>query len=149
MTLSDDFYGVLSISPSANAAEIKAAYHRALLAHHPDKRSQSTPRPNPVDIDVLKQAFTTLHSPELRKAYDAARMTERTRQVPRPAQIVSLEDFANESDGRWTHPCRCGGTYVFVETMLDVGEHLVGCTSCSEVVWAGYELLEEGGQDEA
>ena len=57
--------------------------------------------------------------------------------------ITKLEEFDEESDSTWTYPCRCGGTYVATEEMLDSGEHLVGCASCSEVVWVGYELAEE------
>lgn len=64
---------------------------------------------------------------------------------PRPAQVISLEEFeerGDAEDGLWVYPCRCGGQYVVTEQMLDAGQHLVGCASCSEVVWVGYELAE-------
>jgi diphthamide biosynthesis protein 4 len=66
---------------------------------------------------------------------------------PRPAQVISLEDFEEVEEGEWKHPCRCGGTYNVAEEDMDAGRHLVGCESCSEVVWVGYELVnDEGGE---
>ncbi len=59
--------------------------------------------------------------------------------------MISLEDFEEREDGEvniWAYPCRCGGRYIVTEEMLDAGQHLVGCASCSEVVWAGYELVD-------
>ena len=143
-----DYYALLSVSPSATHTEIKAAYHRLLLASHPDKRAFETTGDG-IDIGLLKEAFRTLSTPELRADYDKLRRFNEKQLGPRPAQVVSLEEFDEESDSRWTYPCRCGGTYVVTEEMLDAGQHLVACASCSEVVWVGYELAEmegEGGQ---
>lgn len=74
---------------------------------------------------------------------------------PRPAQVVSLEDFTQlqydvELEDVWEYPCRCGGTYRISESDMDKGMHLVGCRSCSEVIWVGYELVseEEGDRGE-
>ncbi|KAI0778822.1 hypothetical protein BD413DRAFT_705714, partial [Trametes elegans] len=138
-----DYYDLLAVSTSASAADVKAAYHRALLASHPDKHG-ATLRGD-VDIGLLKQAFHTLYTPALRKEYDAARASARSAGGPRPAQVVSLEEFA-ETEGAegttWAYLCRCGGQYVVTEDALESGQHLVGCVSCSEVVWVGYELVE-------
>ena len=70
---------------------------------------------------------------------------------PRPAQVISLEEFYQEesenSDGfigdSWTYDCRCGGKYVITERMMEAENHLVGCNSCSEAVWVGYEVADE------
>ncbi|KAI0673821.1 hypothetical protein C8Q78DRAFT_652729 [Trametes maxima] len=141
-----DYYGLLEIPSSAPSADVKAAYHRALLTHHPDKHGS---RNHTVDIGLLQQAFSTLYNPHLRKEYDLLRTSGKIG-GPRPAQIVSLEDFEEieDADGnRWTYPCRCGGQYVVTEDMLDAGQHLVGCASCSEAVWAGYKLVHDGEED--
>ncbi|KAI0368894.1 hypothetical protein BV20DRAFT_1036817 [Pilatotrama ljubarskyi] len=135
---------LLSVSPSASAVQIKAAYHRALLASHPDKRD--TPGPDTPDIGLLKHAFNTLYTPSLRKEYDALRAASGKSAGPRPAQVVSLEEFEENQDAEastWTYPCRCGGEYVVTEEMLEAGQHLVGCASCSEAIWVGYELADE------
>lgn len=60
--------------------------------------------------------------------------------------MEEFEEREDAEDSLWVYPCRCGGQYVVTEQMLDAGQHLVGCASCSEVVWAGYELAETGTQ---
>ena len=54
------------------------------------------------------------------------------------------EQPSHEGPLRWTYGCRCGGLYVITEDDMEAGQHLVGCISCSEVLWVGYELAEGG-----
>ena len=126
-----------------------------MLLYHPDKRSTSQKNSDTLSIDksvnvgVLKAAYDTLTSPELRAQYDALRSKHPA--GPRPAQVISLEEFYQEesehSDGpigdSWTYNCRCGGKYVITERMMEAENHLVGCNSCSEAVWVGYEVADE------
>ncbi|KAJ7682178.1 DnaJ domain-containing protein [Mycena polygramma] len=136
-----DYYAVLSVPPGASAAEIKAAYHRALLAAHPDKNLSSKPKNNP-EIADIQDAYRVLSSPPLRAEYDL----KRTPTGPRPAQVISLEEFEEVPDqDAWTYTCRCGGAYSITGAEMEGGLHLIPCTSCSEVVWVGYELVEESG----
>jgi diphthamide biosynthesis protein 4 len=144
-----DFYHLLGITYDAPLSTIKAAYHKALLASHPDKRSSSSTPPVHVDIALLKEAYTTLSNVSSRIAYD--NIIRNTRAMahtgPRPAQVISLEDFEEVEEGEWKHPCRCGGAYNVAEEDMDAGRHLVGCESCSEVVWVGYELVNDEGDE--
>ncbi len=134
---------------------MKAAYHRALLKYHPDKQSTAIsrqtadpPSSQHSDIGLLKIAYETLTSPDLRSKYDAHRAQKAA--APRPAQVVSLEDFTELDDGsRWAYGCRCSGTYLISEADMDRGQHLVGCTSCSEVIWVGYEPVDEDEGEDA
>ena len=122
-------------------AQIKSAYHRTLLQSHPDKKKTS----EPIDIALIKEAYSTLSNPQLRAEYDAQHSypTAYLAAPPRPAQIVSLEDFEEvEAEESWQYRCRCGGSYLITSTLMDEGEHLIACNSCSEVVWVGYELVE-------
>ena len=140
-----DFYAVLSLSRSATHAEIKTAYHRALLLYHPDKQIIQDRQRNAVDIDLLKKAFSTLSNPDLRVKYDLSKTSAPS--GPRPAHVVSLEEFVehegdNPEDAYWSYECRCGSTYRITEHDMELGQHLVGCVSCSEVIWVGYELVE-------
>lgn len=139
-----DYYELLSVSRGASIAEIKAAYHRALLIFHPDKQLPSTAS-RTVDIATLKNAYTALSSPRIRAQYDAQLRDTLSTTGPRPAQIISLEEFAEEAttgSGSWCYQCRCGGYYRVSEGDLERGQHLIGCDSCSEVVWVGYQLAE-------
>ena len=124
-------------------AQIKSAYHRTLLQSHPDKKKLSEPV---LDIALIKQAYYTLSDPQLRSKYDAQRSYVPA--PPRPAQLVSLDDFdemdrkESETDDFWQYACRCGGFYHITTTLMEKGEHLIACNSCSEVIWVGYELVE-------
>lgn len=130
---------------------MKAAYHSTLLAHHPDKQSSrdhTGPRGSFDDIGLIKTAYETLSLPALRAKYDSRRLDHAT--SPRPAQVVSLEDFMELEDNRgWVYSCRCSGAYVITDQDMENGRHLVGCSSCSEVVWVGYELVDEDMAGEA
>lgn len=150
-----DYYRILEISPSASYAEIKLAYHSLLLKHHPDKNIHLKQYTNTdsVDIALIKEAYTILSSPPSRAQYDASlkEHKEGTKTLgPRPAQVVSLEEFTQLSlegiGDAWEYPCRCGGSYRISESDMEKGQHLVGCRSCSEVIWAGYEV-QEGDED--
>jgi len=63
---------------------------------------------------------------------------------PRPAQVISLEEFEEQEatidSVSWNHKCRCGGTYQISDDDMEKGQHLVSCCSCSEVIWVGYEM---------
>ncbi|KAG6331288.1 hypothetical protein ID866_7801 [Astraeus odoratus] len=161
-----DYYRLLGISRNASQGDIKVAYHRTLLQSHPDKQvkprtpgtlSQTT-NDHPLDHDIadialIKAAYTTLIDPALRKAYDVrlARDQSPNDRAPRPAQVVSLEEFivhnvyadGDDAEQEWRYGCRCGGVYCITGRDLELGRHLVGCQSCSEVIWVGYELVED------
>ncbi|KAF9011171.1 hypothetical protein BDQ17DRAFT_1387623 [Cyathus striatus] len=144
-----NYYLLLSLPQNASYAEIKSAYHKALLQTHPDKQNRRIvlSTTEPIDISALKEAYVTLSSPELRARYDASLMAQGKNAGPRPAQVVSLEEFTSEvdgddQDGPWRYDCRCGGIYRISVEDMERGLHLIGCTSCSEIIWAGYELQE-------
>ncbi|TFK42047.1 hypothetical protein BDQ12DRAFT_696558 [Crucibulum laeve] len=150
-----DLSSMLSIQTDATYADIKIAYHRALLQSHPDKRNARTPVVDSVDISQIKEAYTTLSTPELRAKYDASRKQRPVVSGPRPAQVISLEEFEEElptdpagDECAWRHPCRCGGVYRISTEEMEKGQHLIGCNSCSEVIWAGYEPEESDDEGE-
>lgn len=135
----------------ASPADIKSAYHRALLQSHPDKQ-RTTTSSEIHDISLIKEAYTVLSNRESRAVHDE-QLNRQTYIVatPRPAQVVSLEEFEDQSgdggdteaeEGPWKYPCRCGGFYRVTAALMEKGEHLVACNDCSEVVWVGYELVE-------
>lgn len=136
-----DYYDLLEIPHTASQAQIKQAYHRALLRFHPDKRALASSSSD-MSIALIKEAYLTLSSPAARARYDYSTVVC----TPRPAQLVSLEEFT-EANGSWELPCRCGGAYKICDEDMENGVHLVGCASCSEIIWVGYQASEDMPED--
>ncbi|KAI0030045.1 hypothetical protein K488DRAFT_55070 [Vararia minispora EC-137] len=134
-----DPYAILGLSGTSllTQAALKIAYHQALLRHHPDK--SKSPPSSAVSLDILRSAYETLSCAPSRAAHD--QNSKET--APRPADVVSLDEL-EEHDDAWTLGCRCGGSYRISVEQLENDVHLVGCGGCSEVVWVGYEAVDEG-----
>ena len=65
-----DWYGILGLNPKATAADIKKAYYRLALIHHPDKNIGDKHA-----VERFKQindAFAILSDPIRRKKYDSS-----------------------------------------------------------------------------
>lgn len=161
-----DYYEILNI-PSSSAGnlpiiskqQLKNAYHKALLKHHPDKSSPSpTPAPgardsNAYTIDDITNAYKVLSDPELRAEYDRD-LTLQRKSFNKAAgksddvsfhtglEVVDLEDMTEQDDeatgsSSWYRGCRCGDEKGFIVTEDELeaeahhGEILVGCRGCS------------------
>lgn len=62
-----DYYEILKLSPTASAAEIKAAYRRRAMELHPDRNtSQNTTK----EFQYLNEAYGILSEPSARAQYD-------------------------------------------------------------------------------
>ncbi|KAF2030410.1 hypothetical protein EK21DRAFT_33117, partial [Setomelanomma holmii] len=66
---------VLGISSSASKVEIKKAYHKAALAHHPDKVAEDDRAEAEVRFKAAKQAYEILNDDEKRHLYDTHGMS--------------------------------------------------------------------------
>lgn len=65
-----DYYEILEVAPSATQEEIRSAYIRLALKHHPDRN------PLPDSGEIFKQiadAYYTLSDPSRKAEYDKAR----------------------------------------------------------------------------
>ncbi|KAJ6716085.1 HEAT SHOCK PROTEIN DNAJ WITH TETRATRICOPEPTIDE REPEAT-CONTAINING PROTEIN [Salix koriyanagi] len=56
-----NMYLILGIESSASASEVKKAYRKAALRHHPDKAGQSLARSDSVDDGLLKEIGEEVH----------------------------------------------------------------------------------------
>ncbi|KAF2203252.1 hypothetical protein GQ43DRAFT_438957 [Delitschia confertaspora ATCC 74209] len=65
-----DLYEVLGITKGATKGEIKKAYHKAALAHHPDKVAESERVEAEIRFKSAKQAYEILYDEEKRHLYD-------------------------------------------------------------------------------
>ena len=59
-----EYYDVLGISKSSSRNEIKKAYHKMAMEHHPDKNGDGD------KFREIQEAYEILKDPEKRKSYD-------------------------------------------------------------------------------
>ncbi|KAI9794867.1 MAG: hypothetical protein M1816_002995 [Peltula sp. TS41687] len=130
--------------------EIKQAYHRALLRHHPDKTTgttetnmgkcvrtnetkDTTSNTTPTTVDDIVLAYKTLSSPSARTEYDRSLSStiSRFRFFGRPTtaelgpgcEVVDLDDLCFEEEKNiWYRGCRCGDEKGFVVTEAELEE---------------------------
>ncbi|KAI9739646.1 MAG: hypothetical protein M1834_006364 [Cirrosporium novae-zelandiae] len=149
-----DYYKILDIqnhyTEPINLQELKQAYHRALLKHHPDKTNApgtySLEEPCAVTVDQVTAAYKVLSDPRLRAEYDkdlrlkcpSWGSTTYEQVFHTGLEIVDLDDLMyDESSGEWFRSCRCGEKKGFVlrendlEEEATTGEIISGCRSCS------------------
>src|SRR5690349_10390247 len=60
-----DYYDVLGVEKSASADEIKKAFRKQAIEHHPDKASG-----NEEKFKEINEAYEVLSNPDKRKRYD-------------------------------------------------------------------------------
>jgi len=65
---SKDYYKILGLTPAASPAEVKRAYRKLALAHHPD-RNPGDPQAAARFIEIA-EAYETLSDPDRRRSYD-------------------------------------------------------------------------------
>jgi hypothetical protein len=75
------YYGRLSVSPTATADEIKAAYRRLAKHLHPDVNANLNAA---ALFKAVNEAYATLSNPKLRTEYDASWYTNQEHQKPAP-----------------------------------------------------------------
>ncbi|OAP54974.1 hypothetical protein AYL99_10674 [Fonsecaea erecta] len=152
--------------------DIKAAYRRALLIHHPDKAPSSTKNaslkpqqnngalaPTPIySIDEIIVAYEVLSDPKRRADYDrildrAVSFGEKDKGGEKGThigvEIYDLEDLRfDESQAVWSKSCRCGDEQGYTVTESDLekeaqqGEIYVGCRGCSLFIKVLFALEE-------
>jgi tetratricopeptide (TPR) repeat protein len=66
-----DYYAVLDADPSATSDELRVAFRRAVLRHHPDRSGAAIPLATR-RTSLLNRAWSELRDPVRRRAYDGA-----------------------------------------------------------------------------
>lgn len=78
MVYDDKLYKILDVSPTANETEIKKAYRKLAMKHHPDKGG------NPEKFKEVTSAFEVLSDKEKREKYDRFGQSENNGNQFRP-----------------------------------------------------------------
>lgn len=148
-----DHYTILNLPFTSSVAltkqQLKLAYHRALLRHHPDKaqvpntkeadhltldrRDRENQPTYTYTIDEITTAYKTLSDPSSRAEYDRALRLDRAKTVEREKtgavfhtglEVVDLEDLVEDETHTgemvWYRGCRCGDEKGFMVTEGDL-----------------------------
>ena len=148
--------------------DLRAAYHRALLNHHPDKtphvdsssalinRSEHEPTPR-YSIDDIVTAYEILSDPKKRIDYDHSQEQRQDewktlnghQDTHLGVESLDLEDLEyDETKAIWSKGCRCGAEQGYILTELDLekesqhGEIYVGCQGCSLFIKVHFAVEE-------
>lgn len=145
--------------PSQN--DIKVAYRRALLRHHPDKhekqRSNTYQKPT-YTLDQIFLAYKILLDPLTRSDYDrslkttdSAGSTTRGQDAHPGLETCDLDDLAFDSERSvWSKICRCGNPRGFeisekdLEESVEYGEIITGCRGCSLWLRVTFATVDDG-----
>src|SRR3954471_7820211 len=65
-----DYYEVLGVTKNASDEEIKKAYRKLAMKHHPDRNQGSTSKISEESFKEAKEAYEMLSDPQKRAAYD-------------------------------------------------------------------------------
>ena len=158
-----NYYEILSLSipPAAAALEpekVRAAYRRALLAHHPDKTTSKPAKQAgaTVSVDDITLAYQTLSDLQKKTEYDRSLRlgsggvpTKQASAAERHAglEVVDLDDMTfDKNKSAWSRSCRCGNEKGFMLKEEDLemalgspdaglikghGDIVVECTGCT------------------
>lgn len=98
----DDPYQVLGVSREANESEIKKAYRKLALKHHPDKQTTDESRRQASEIFAkISNAYEILSDPQKRQEYDNR---DRYQNYNSNRQNPSAHDFFFSGTGGRRHP---------------------------------------------
>ena len=89
-----DLYEVLGVSPSVTTAELRRAYRKLALVHHPDRAGPASAQ----RFAQIAEAYRMLADPTARTAYDAFRFERTAARVQTPDDL--RDDGSTWSVGR-------------------------------------------------
>jgi DnaJ-class molecular chaperone len=85
--MKQDYYADLGLLQSATEAEIKTAYRKLVIEHHPDKQG------DPVKFRAVAEAYEVLGDPAKRDAYDLAQNKARVVDLKSECRVLVEEYF--------------------------------------------------------
>jgi len=98
----DNPYDILGVDRNATSSQIKAAYRKAALRHHPDKQNTDEERRKATHVFAkISNAYEILSDPEQKREYDYSRSSQRRHNSGRASD--PFEDSFFSSHGHHFH----------------------------------------------
>lgn len=144
------YYQILQLPQNGrpiDPVQLKTAYRRALLNHHPDKKYLFTPtsavagfleqastsdRVSVFSVDEIIKAYKTLSSATEKAKYDGFLETQTCLKIPHNGEAKTNyhhagvetyeldELFYDEENESWSRKCRCGDEVAYTVTEADL-----------------------------
>lgn len=86
-----DYYKILELDPRATLADIKKAYRKLALLHHPDRNNES--KTAQARFDLIKEAYETLTNTDLKDLYLQKRWLHQAYHQKRDGAIIVPQDL--------------------------------------------------------
>ena len=86
--MGENHYETLGVSPKATAAEVRSAFRKLAMQHHPDRSKASDAGAR---FALISQAYQVLNDPDQRRAYDQSlvQARERAARAAQRAQVAT------------------------------------------------------------
>lgn len=145
-----DYYTLLGLQTKRSdvilsSQDLRDAYKRALLLHHPDKKLINGALPQTATVDNVTFAYRTLSDPNARARYDRSLNISDNSVMSKDdgthrtgLETVDLDALTFRPKTEiWTRACRCGDAQGHIVTEQDLENHVedgeitVGCKGCS------------------
>ncbi|XP_062563950.1 dnaJ homolog subfamily C member 24-like [Armigeres subalbatus] len=137
-------YQVLNVASDATLDEIRRSYQTLALRFHPDKVNrqgsstvqQSDQLTGLADNFIrIDEAWKVLRDEETRRVYDAELMQRTCRDEYFVNEVLRRADFKyNQEEDLYYYTCRCGGSYVLPEEIVEHENCYIACDECSLLV---------------
>lgn len=134
----------VSTHHSITERDLRLAYRRALLRHHPDKSKTPVTAVANYTVDQITMAYKILSDPVAGAEYRKRHVLHRRSNISATeistlsCETSDLDDLDfDEQDMAWYRGCRCGKDKAFsiseqeLESYADEGELVTACQGCS------------------
>lgn len=109
-----DAFRLLGIGPGATQAEVRAAFRRRVMEHHPDTAAEGSVGP---DVQALVDAYRLLIGSAPTPGYETPRRFGERSDLGRRIEVKHRPGPDTGEATRWTSRCGgCGGTGVRLRT---------------------------------
>lgn len=116
-----DYYSILGVSKTSTQDEIKRAYRKLAMKHHPDKGG------HPAQFQKIQEAYDTLGDKQKRQQYDQPQPDFHFRSAgsQNPFEGTPFGDFFNQAHGRQHHRT-FRNKDINVNVIIGLGEVITG-----------------------
>lgn len=128
MNPSRDYYQILGIAPTASSQDIKKAFRRLALVHHPD--TSQDPKLSAAIFALIQEAYRVLSDPNERVRYHYARHLLQPKHTPIP-EAISAQEVRDLGQKLYRNtlqqdPFRLNRDQLFLQVMDLLSDHNLG-----------------------